>query len=46
MDPDRATNTGDNLTAARDFLTRAVMQLERATTGGGAGNRCTIKYHQ
>lgn len=28
MDPDRAApNTGDNLTAARDFLARAAMQL-------------------
>ena len=37
MDPDRAApNTGDNLTAARDFLARAAMQLDNVTTGGRA----------
>ena len=41
MDPDRAApNTRDNLTAARDFLARAAMQLDNVTTGGRASKRC------
>ena len=37
MEPDRASNSGDNLTAAREFLTRAAMQLDQASTRRGAG---------
>ena len=40
MDPDRAApNAGDNLTAARDILARAAVQLNNATTGGRASKR-------
>ena len=41
MEPDRATNSGDNLTAARDYLTRAAMQLDQASTRREAGKKCT-----
>lgn len=40
MDPDRAApNAGDNLTAVRDILAQAAVQLNNATTGGRASKR-------
>lgn len=45
MEPDRAANSGDNLTAARDYLTRAAMQLDQASTRRGAGKKMHLyKY--
>ena len=40
MDPDRAApHAGDNLTAVRDILARAAVQLNNATTGGRASKK-------